>query len=269
MPSARYWRVVAADAASGYASFFEVAFLDADGVDLSTGGTASASSDQGSGSEAARAFDKSTGTYWSSWYGAFPAHIQYDHGAAVDVAAVRLVFLAAGTSPAGPGGLRVVYSSDGTAWSDPLRLVPVSGPYSPSYGVSIDFAFYTLADVVPIAPAGAPHLFAESATPTGVVVDRFSDATQPHRDFEFGGNGRIAGTVKRDDTPVDVPLRRRVRLHREADGMLIREVWSDPATGGYSFDYIDTAKRYTVIAYDYSHDYRAVIADNIAPDAIP
>ena len=86
-------------------------------------------------------------------------------------------------------------------------------------------------------------------------------------DLEFSRK-RIAGTVKEDGSP-DVPVKRRVRLHREQDGFLIREVWSHPVTGAYSFDYIDATQRYTVITYDYEHDYRAVIADNITPEAMP
>ena len=100
-----------------------------------------------------------------------------------------------------------------------------------------------------------------------VLVNSLLDATSPYIDREFGGFGRIAGTVKEDGTP-DVPVKRRVRLHREQDGLLVREVWSHPTTGAYSFDHIDTTKRYTVITYDYEHDYRAVIADNITPEAM-
>lgn len=112
--------------------------------------------------------------------------------------------------------------------------------------------------------------FATTPTPPQSLTSTYlNDATVPYRDFEFGGSGRIAGTVKRDADPSDLPLKRRVRLHREQDGMLIREVWSHPVTGAYSFDYIDASKQYTVITYDYEHNYRAVIADNILPELMP
>lgn len=111
--------------------------------------------------------------------------------------------------------------------------------------------------------------FATTPTPPQSLTSTYlNDATVPYRDFEFDGFGRIAGTVKEDGTP-DVPVKRRVRLHREQDGLLVREVWSHPVTGAYSFDHIDATKRYTVITYDYEHDYRAVIADNITPEAMP
>ncbi|RIX79113.1 SPRY domain-containing protein [Acidovorax cavernicola] len=81
------------------------------------------------------------------------------------------------------------------------------------------------------------------------------------------GVGRINGTVKEDGSP-DVPVRRLVRLIREQDGTVIREQWSDRVTGAYQFDYVDERKRYTVISYDYEHDHRAVVGDNLAPDLI-
>ena len=114
------------------------------------------------------------------------------------------------------------------------------------------------------------QLFASSPTAAQGVhfADCFFDSLAPYRDFEFGGVGRVAGTVKRDAEP-DLPLRRRVRLHRERDGLLVREVWSDPVTGAYSFDHIDGTKAYTVVTYDHLHDYRAVIADNITPEPVP
>lgn len=94
-------------------------------------------------------------------------------------------------------------------------------------------------------------------------------ALQKSRDYIHGGAGVITGAVKIDTTPVDIPLRRRVRLHREVDGMLVRETWSDAVTGAYTFADINPAYTYTAIAYDYAHDYRAVVADNIAPEVLP
>ena len=57
--------------------------------------------------------------------------------------------------------------------------------------------------------------FATTPTPPQSLTSTYlNDATVPYRDFEFGGFGRIAGTVKEDGSP-DVPVKRRVRLHRE------------------------------------------------------
>lgn len=77
--------------------------------------------------------------------------------------------------------------------------------------------------------------------------------------------GRIVGTVKQKSDPINIPLSRRVRLYRERDGALIREVWSD-AGGGYSFECVEELEKYTVVAWDYQRMFRAVVADNIQPE---
>lgn len=87
--------------------------------------------------------------------------------------------------------------------------------------------------------------------------------------FNLAANGRIDGTVKRKSDPSNIPLARRVRLYRDIDGMLIAETWSDATTGYYKFDYIEANWTYTVIAFDYEHNYRAVLGDNLTPVLIP
>lgn len=84
----------------------------------------------------------------------------------------------------------------------------------------------------------------------------------------YHGAGRIQGTVKEDQSPTDLPLARRVRLFRELGGLLVAETWSDKTTGVYTFDNIDRNYRYFVVAFDYENDYRAVIADNLLPEAM-
>jgi len=81
---------------------------------------------------------------------------------------------------------------------------------------------------------------------------------------EHGGAGRIAGSVKIDSTP-DYPVWRRVRLFDKRDNRLVREVWSDPVTGAYVFEYINPVRLYVVIAYDHTGQYNAVVSDNLAP----
>lgn len=100
---------------------------------------------------------------------------------------------------------------------------------------------------------------------TGTTRTRMIDAPVRARDTAFGGAGRIAGTVAEKATP-NTPLHRRVRLHRDVDGLCVRETWSDAATGAYEFTGIDPAQRYTAIAYDYAHNHRAVAADNLTPE---
>lgn len=89
------------------------------------------------------------------------------------------------------------------------------------------------------------------------------------RHFYFSGRGRVSGTVKTTNTPANTPVHRRVRLFRDRDAHLIAEQWSDPITGDYSFDYIDTNYTYTVLSYDHTGLFRAVVADNLTPTIIP
>lgn len=98
------------------------------------------------------------------------------------------------------------------------------------------------------------------------VVPIAVEPAQSLFDIYFGGKGRVYGTVQIDSTPSDVPVARRVRLIRDRDGVCIRETWSNATTGAYEFTYIDERERYTVISYDYVHDYRAVVADNLTPE---
>lgn len=82
----------------------------------------------------------------------------------------------------------------------------------------------------------------------------------------FGGNGIIVGTVKEKSTPSNIPLYRRVRLVEQRIGYVVAETWSNATTGAYSFANIDRSRKYTVVSYDHTGFYRAVIADNLTPD---
>ena len=110
--------------------------------------------------------------------------------------------------------------------------------------------------VVPSAGAAAPYSGRQLLS-----ILKSSDAIH-------GGPGRIIGTVEEKATP-NLPMRRRVRLHRDVDGLCVRETWSDAATGAYEFTDINPAYRYTAIAYDYAHNHRAVAADNLTPEVTP
>ena len=83
-------------------------------------------------------------------------------------------------------------------------------------------------------------------------------------DMEFGGRGRIFGTVARKNLPANVPMRSRVRLHRSKDGLLVRETWSDDS-GYYEFREISERYEYDVIAWDHQlQDYSAVANNQLA-----
>ena len=98
------------------------------------------------------------------------------------------------------------------------------------------------------------------------VVRVFANRLIRH-DTVDGGRHQVAGTVKIDDSP-DIPVHRRVRLFEQLTGRLVREMWSDPITGAYAFDHIKL-RPYFVITHDHLHNYNAVVADNLAPEAMP
>lgn len=88
------------------------------------------------------------------------------------------------------------------------------------------------------------------------------------RDTEFGGNARLYGTTEVEVTEGHfVPKRARLRVLRERDGLLAREVWSDPITGAWSVDGLDPAQSFIALAQDSDGNYRAVAADRATPGA--
>ena len=95
----------------------------------------------------------------------------------------------------------------------------------------------------------------------------YRDVASARRNIPFGGAGVITGTVKEKGQP-DQPLVRQVLLYSENTHQLVADVWSD-AAGNYRFEWLDPAQRYTVVASDYKQMYRAVIADNLRPEAMP
>jgi hypothetical protein len=82
---------------------------------------------------------------------------------------------------------------------------------------------------------------------------------------EFSGTYSISGTVMNDGSP-DAPVMRRVRLYDRYTGDLIQETWSDQTTGAYTFTKLPNDKQFTVISYDHTNYYNAVVSDNITPE---
>lgn len=88
-------------------------------------------------------------------------------------------------------------------------------------------------------------------------------------DIYDAGRGRIVGTVKEKNTPTNTPLKRRVVLLSMPGSRAIRETWSDPVTGVYTFDEVAMDRVYTVVSYDHTGIYRGVVADNLTPELMP
>lgn len=266
MAAHRYWGVeVNSRAGSGN----EVAIAEVEmrgsvgGADLCTGGTAGGV--YHTTYVPANAFDDSDSTYWyyASTGGNY-VRLSYDFGAPVSIAEVMVKVPGSGaTHPGaayGPAHGRVVYSDDGTTWR--IGAGVFSG-YGFGNGDSVVFAAGDAAPPGVVLPA--PFVVAGSAPPAGSVA--IVPPAAPVRMMDWGGRGKVEGTVKIKGTP-NYAVRRRVYLLRDRDQAVVDAQWSDPATGAYSFVGFDPAERYTVISYDHTHAFRAVIADNLTPEAM-
>ena len=87
-------------------------------------------------------------------------------------------------------------------------------------------------------------------------------------DTEFGGVGRIYGTVSKKGTPTNAVLSRRVRLHRSVDGYLARETWSK-ADGSYEFRELNPRYEYDVIAWDHELLEFSTVDNNQLAEVLP
>jgi len=82
------------------------------------------------------------------------------------------------------------------------------------------------------------------------------------QDLVDGGNLSIIEPVTRRD--IIPPQSRRVRLHDQRSGRLVREQWSDPATGNVDFQYLREGP-WVLYALDHTYEHEAVaISDRLA-----
>jgi hypothetical protein len=100
------------------------------------------------------------------------------------------------------------------------------------------------------------------------MTRRALGASVPRVNIVFDGAYRIAGTTKNAGTPETPIGPRRVRLHDQLSGALVREVWSDATTGAYSFDNIRQGTFY-VTAFDHTGSYGGVIETDVTPEPMP
>lgn len=246
---------------NSYSEISEMALLDGSSVDLTVGGTASASSQLSVAYVPANAFDKSNAASWSnSGTGDADCWLQYQTPAPVDPVYVQLR-----TSVNPPGAMWLEGSDTGSPpWerrnllgaalvtNTTMLYVLTTAPYS---GSGIAFA--------------TPQVWTPDAPSSTVVVENLAARMRVHnRDWVHGGPGRIYGNVFKKGTPADFPAVARVRLHREVDSLAIRETWSNSA-GAYEFTDLSLDYKYSATARDHNHDYRGVVADNLTPEVAP
>lgn len=250
MAAHRYW-AISTFARSGSGNGVSVAELEMRGTPggptLCVGGTASGGGDFGQ--TANLAFDGSASTHWhNAATGGVAVRLSYDFGAPVTVVEMFVRNVAAsgsgyaGSYPGttyGPAFTRVQWSDDGTTWK-------LGGP-------CVDLSLLGNAEAYTL----------------GGVVDYIGYVGRippdPVYRYHYGGLGRIVGTTKIKGTP-NTPVRRRVRLIREIDGVCVGERWSDPVTGAYAFNGFDPALLYTVIVYDGPRVFRAAVQDAVTPE---
>jgi hypothetical protein len=262
----RYWalRCTAKDGSGNGVALSRLEFrASVGGTNLAVGGTASGLS--GSGQTPSRAFDGDNATQW--YYGASssPARISYDFTTDVDVGAVWLRLPSAGTyngNTYGPGFVHVEWSDDGTNWSTGTGLSATAGLGNDA---EVEFA---ASDAAPPANLIGQIGWVQGFAPTWPAPVRTLDGPQMLRRVDYGGLGRVRGTVKIKGTP-DAPVRRIVRLVREIDAVCVHQVFSDPITGEYEFQGFDPLQKYTVLSYDLPGGFRAAIASGVLPEPLP
>ena len=253
MAAHRYWRATSFEAYAGgdlELSGFHLVFGGAR-VDAPATLTASVDPDVSGVVGALQDTDISTSARWSL-SAAKTLTLNWDFGGSpVDVGDIR----ATGANEFRfPLIVRVWWSDNATTWTS---LPPYAGiAYAKSYG--------SLAATIPM----------------NVVKGRVTDLSPTRLTIESGsikdtltgvlgeGVGRVKGTVAIKGTPNQF-VHRKVRLIREHDGRVIREMWSNPVTGEYDFKYVDELQKFTVVSYDHLLNFRAVISDNLTPELMP
>lgn len=223
------------------------------GSNLCTGGTPT-----GPGGTAANAFDSNGSTWWESVSEQRPLgapRIGYQFASPVEIAEVVLTNNSNAAMLSGYGVL--AWSDDGTTYT----------PVAPAFALS------TSASGSVTVSGFTPDMQIGSAGGDGSVVllgdwavtapdDPGALAVGAMANFDsYGGQHRVAGDVAITGTP-DTPVRRRVRLLDKASGALMREVWSDAATGAYDFTNIREGET-IVLAEDHTDVFNAVVSDAV------
>lgn len=116
--------------------------------------------------------------------------------------------------------------------------------------------------IAPLMPHRSPQSDAE--TISGACRTSVRSFWPSKRNEVIGVRGRIAGTVAEKGTP-NRPMVCPLYIYDEWTHQLVSATWS-VEDGSYVFYDLDLTRRYTVIGYDRTHTYRAVIADNLQPE---
>ncbi len=114
-------------------------------------------------------------------------------------------------------------------------------------------------------PGGITHMADQAMPAPGLTL---TSGAITALDMIDGGTHQVTGTVAEKALLANTPLARRVMLIDEQSHRVVRETWSD-AAGNYTFASVRSGTTYTVLAYDHTTLYRAVIADRVTPELAP
>lgn len=264
MAAHQSWRLSFARSNGGtFIELTEVAFINEAGVDVSVGGVAGASSIFSSSYLAANAFDKNTGTSWSTAFNDFPARLWYTFPAAVDVRAVRIRCSGSNAYlPTSLSDIRVSVSDDGGAtWTSSFAYGIALTSGSISAGTEFEFS------VASVDPASVGLLlplpsYAQGRAATlysgQLLVPRLSTLRQDFR-HRASSTGQITDRVIFKATPSspESPFAMgRVWLLRLADGYKAWEGWSD-AAGYYTATGLELGVDYIAVGIDPNQNHKA------------
>jgi hypothetical protein len=110
------------------------------------------------------------------------------------------------------------------------------------------------------APVGKLNLAPPQQLDRTGLKGRALSAGLGAHNYYFTGPGQILGTIKNSPS---TPVQRKVLLMDESSHLIVRSTWSHATTGAYAFTNIPLNRRYTVLSYDHTETYRAVIADRV------
>ncbi|ABM37552.1 hypothetical protein [Polaromonas naphthalenivorans] len=127
-----------------------------------------------------------------------------------------------------------------------------------------------LSDAVVVIGVGPAMTYGTPALLQPVYLSVESGAVKDYVTGMLGkGIGRVRGDTVKSESGAEIIVSCKCRLIREKDGLQVRELLSDPVTGIYDFMYVDELQLYTVLAYDHTGAFRAVVADGQVPELMP
>ena len=140
------------------------------------------------------------------------------------------------------------------------NFAPPTGPFPDSAGgiFSLPATMHTAGSAAQLA----------ASSPVPAFSTRRAHSLQMARDIEHGGAGTIYGTTKTKGSPSNLPTKARVVLLHQRSKQPVRETWSDPITGAFSFTGIDVNQQFLTLAEDAAGNFLPVAANKLTPEVI-